>query len=340
MGRIDNTVFLSYRRTNIGYALAIYQNLTAQGYDVFFDYNSIDSGDFEQIILNNIASRAHFVVLLTPSAIERVNEEGDWLRREIEYAIETKRNIVPLTMEGFDWKVVQDKLTGKLAPLGNYNALRVPADYFMEAMDRLAARFLNVEIDAVIHPRNAQAQQAAASATVEADEQPKVEENELSAQEWFEKGYQATDYDEKIKFYSEAIRLNSNHAISYYNRANAYDDKGDLEGALDDYTEAIRLRSDFIQAYINRGELLFRIRQYSEAFADFKKVYELKSGFNFAIAGLAVSYHKLGKVPQASNLWKMLMDIDNQYKDADWTANKLNWPDSMREEARKLVSKL
>lgn len=73
MPRIDKTVFVSYRRTNIGYALAIYQNLSSQGYDVFFDYNSIDAGDFGQIILNNIASRAHFVVLLTPSALERLD---------------------------------------------------------------------------------------------------------------------------------------------------------------------------------------------------------------------------------------------------------------------------
>ena len=47
-GRIENTVFISYRRTNLPWALAIYQNLTQHGYDVFFDYESIRSGDFEQ----------------------------------------------------------------------------------------------------------------------------------------------------------------------------------------------------------------------------------------------------------------------------------------------------
>ena len=46
MERIEKTVFISYRRTNIPWALAIFQNLTQHGYDVFIDYNSIASGEF------------------------------------------------------------------------------------------------------------------------------------------------------------------------------------------------------------------------------------------------------------------------------------------------------
>jgi proteic killer suppression protein len=41
MGRIEKTVFISYRRTNIPWALAIFQNLTQFGYDVFFDFSGI-----------------------------------------------------------------------------------------------------------------------------------------------------------------------------------------------------------------------------------------------------------------------------------------------------------
>jgi hypothetical protein len=66
MERIEKTVFISYRRTNIPWALAIFQNLTQHGYDVFFDYNGIAGGDFDRAILGNITARAHFLVLLTP----------------------------------------------------------------------------------------------------------------------------------------------------------------------------------------------------------------------------------------------------------------------------------
>ena len=50
----------------VRWALAISQNLTQSSYDVFFDYQGIASGDFEQVILENIRARAHFLVLLTP----------------------------------------------------------------------------------------------------------------------------------------------------------------------------------------------------------------------------------------------------------------------------------
>jgi hypothetical protein len=59
MGRIEKTVFISYRRTNFPWGLAIFQDLTHHGYDVFFDYTGIASGDFEKVILENIRARAH-----------------------------------------------------------------------------------------------------------------------------------------------------------------------------------------------------------------------------------------------------------------------------------------
>ena len=51
MERVEKTVFLSYRRTNVPWALAIFQNLTQHGYDVFMDYSGIAGGDFESVIL-------------------------------------------------------------------------------------------------------------------------------------------------------------------------------------------------------------------------------------------------------------------------------------------------
>src|SRR3954467_672491 len=101
MERIEKTVFISYRRTNIPWALALFQNLTQHGYDVFFDYHGIARGDFERVILGNILARAHFLVLLTPSALERCGEPADWLRREMETALASQRHIVPVMLEGF-----------------------------------------------------------------------------------------------------------------------------------------------------------------------------------------------------------------------------------------------
>src|ERR1039457_2148149 len=127
MGRVEKTVFISYRRsTTTPWALAIFHNLTSHGFDVFFDYNGIASGDFERVILGNIKARAHFLVLLTPSTLERCGDPSDWLRREIETALEVQRNIVPLMLEGFDFstpEIASHLKVGTLADLRRYNAL-------------------------------------------------------------------------------------------------------------------------------------------------------------------------------------------------------------------------
>jgi hypothetical protein len=103
MGRIEKTVFISYRRADGPWGQAIFQDLTQHGYDVFIDYDGIASGRFETAILENIRARAHFLVLLTPTALGRCGDPNDWMRREIEAALDSQRNIVPMMLQGFDF---------------------------------------------------------------------------------------------------------------------------------------------------------------------------------------------------------------------------------------------
>ena len=117
--RTDKTVFISYRRTNAPWALALFQNLTHHGFDVFFDYLGFASGNIDEALLENIRSRAHFLIVLTPSALARCGDPRDRLRREIEEAMESSRHIVPLMLERFDFGAlgIASQLTGKLAAL-------------------------------------------------------------------------------------------------------------------------------------------------------------------------------------------------------------------------------
>jgi len=47
---------------------------------------------------------------------------------------------------------------------------------------------------------------------------PAVQEEELTAQQWFERGFAAADVGERLRFYSEAIRLKPDFADAFYNR--------------------------------------------------------------------------------------------------------------------------
>src|SRR4051812_14046063 len=48
----------------------------------------------------------------------------------------------------------------------------------------------------------------------------------------------AVDFDEKVRFYSEAIRLKPDYAIAFKKRGDARHGKGDLDGATADHKEA------------------------------------------------------------------------------------------------------
>ncbi len=276
MAKIEKTVFISYRRTNAPWALAIFQNLTNNGYDVFFDFNGIASGDFEQVILENIRARAHFIVLLTPSALEHCGEPSDWLRREIEFALENKRNIVPIMLESFDFDTpdIARQLTGKLAALKNYNALPAPTAYFMEAMERLRQKYLNVELKGVLHPASAVAQQSAKAQQAAADTAPVVAEEELTAQEWFERGFEATNLQEKLRFYRKAILLKPDYYQAFNNCGNVRKKSGDIDGALKDFNEAIRLGPDDPAPYSNRGNVRKDMGDVEGALQDYDKCYQ------------------------------------------------------------------
>jgi tetratricopeptide (TPR) repeat protein len=329
--RIEKSVFISYRRTNAPWALAISQNLTYHGYDVFFDFNGIASGDFGRVILENIDARAHFIVLLTPSALEHCNDAGDWLRLEIERALETKRNIVPLMLEGFDFgtPAIATQLVGKLEPLRQYNALRVPAEYFEEAMDRLRNQYLNVTLGAVLHPASPVAQQAALVQQTAARSAPTVAKKELTAQEYFERAFDTKDVDERLRFYTEVIRLKPDYAdafnnrgvarkakgdldgalqdfteaaILFKNRGNVRKAKGDLDGALQDYMEAIRLKPDYADAFNNRGVARKAKGDLDGALQDFTEAIRLKPEY-------ADAFNNRGNVRKAKG------DLDGALQD-------------------------
>ena len=316
MGIIEKSVFISYRRTNAPWALAIYQYLTRFGYDVFYDFNSIDSGDFEQIISENIRARAHFLVLLTPSAIERCNEKNDWLRREIEIALESKRNIIPILLENFDFGDPETKkfLPEKLVPLKKYSGLPIYADYFDAGMERLCNRFLKTSLDQVkhpeIHPVSAGIQEIVNDQKRELAKKSPIEEKILSAQEWFEKAVKSKITEEMVRLYSKAIELDPDFGWAYNNRGNTYADLKQYEKAIEDYNKAIELDPEEALAYNNRGTRYADLKQYEKAIEDYNKAIELDPEYALAYYNRGNRYADLKQYEKAIEDYNKAIELD------------------------------
>jgi TIR domain len=101
----SKTVFISHRHDG-AWALArlIYTNLEKNNYHPLIDVESIGSGPFDTQILQLIEQSCHFLLVITPNALQRCVNPDDWLRKEIEYAFQLNRNIIPMRVDGFEFK--------------------------------------------------------------------------------------------------------------------------------------------------------------------------------------------------------------------------------------------
>jgi len=155
----DQKVFLSYRRALSPWlARSVFQSLRSEDYDVFMDVEGLGSGQFPPAILHQIEARTHFVIVLVPGSLERTVNDGDWLRREIEHALQMRRNVVPLMADGFTFEAEEKRLGGKrrlprkIKELSDQNGLNVHTDYFEEGMKKLRDRFLTKQVSVALTP--------------------------------------------------------------------------------------------------------------------------------------------------------------------------------------------
>ena len=133
-------IFISYRRDGGEYTAKILRDrLKELHYNVFFDVESLRSGDFNTKLYSVIEECTDFLVVLSPNALDRCVDPDDWVRREIEYALSKGKNIVPILMRGFDFP---DVLPPSIEPLRFKNGLQSNTQFFDAFLEKLCAQFL------------------------------------------------------------------------------------------------------------------------------------------------------------------------------------------------------
>ena len=135
-------IFVSYRRTSFDTANLIATKLQMAGYSVFFDVETLRSGKFNERLFEVIEQCKDFVLVLPPNALDRCNDEGDWVRLEVEHAMKHGKNIIPVMLRGFEWPAAET-LPESLRELPKYNAITAAdPQVFAENMERLKRSFL------------------------------------------------------------------------------------------------------------------------------------------------------------------------------------------------------
>lgn len=128
-------IFISYRRDAFESANLFATRLKALGYRVFFDIETMNAGKFNEQLLDVISKCKDFVLVLSPNALERCKDEGDWVRLETMCAMQHKKNIIPIMLSGFVWPTDMPK---GMEELCNYQALApAPNTYYDLQVKRL-----------------------------------------------------------------------------------------------------------------------------------------------------------------------------------------------------------
>ena len=102
-------IFISYRR-NGGFETAkhLFDLLTKDGYSVAFDIDTLRNGRFDEKIYDLIKNCSDFVIILNKGVFRRtcnpfVSKQKDWVRLELEYALQLGKNIIPIALSDFSF---------------------------------------------------------------------------------------------------------------------------------------------------------------------------------------------------------------------------------------------
>ncbi len=209
-------------------------------------------------------------------------------------------------LDGFTFSTpsIATQLNGKLAALKSYNALQVPNAFFFDAMTRLREKYLNISLEAVPHPASAFAQQAAKDQQIAAGTAPAVQDSDLTAQQWFEQGFDSDDTGEKLRCYNKVIELKPGYSYAYRSRGQVRHEQGDLDGALQDFAEAMRLEPSNPHNYSSLGIVLAQKGKFDYALSNMNEAVRREPAIPF-------HYFNRGLVKAAND------DLEGAIRDLD-----------------------
>ncbi|MBN1363665.1 MAG: tetratricopeptide repeat protein [Syntrophaceae bacterium] len=113
----------------------------------------------------------------------------------------------------------------------------------------------------------------------------------------------------------EALNIKQDSFL-YYNRGNAYAEKGQYQTAVEDYDEAIRLQPNFASAYFNRGNTYKNLGQYRLAITDYNNTIHLSPDYFVAYNYRGFAYGKLGQYELALENFNKAISLKPDYASA------------------------
>lgn len=142
-------VFISYRRKDgATVARLLFDTLERRGISAFFDRESIESGNFEDALRNSLLAVKNVLIVVSEEIFNRgklpdgtydpESVATDWVYEEIRLALEYKKNIIPVFVNGVNG--FPTHLPTPIAALAKENAITLSHEHFDAQLNELIAR--------------------------------------------------------------------------------------------------------------------------------------------------------------------------------------------------------
>lgn len=132
-------IFISYKRKSLPTANNLYYRLTTRGYSTFFDLEELGRDNFNVQLLSYIEKSKDVFVILEEGSLDGCKSddwEEDWFCHEIAFALEKKKNIIPILIGGYQMPS-EDFFPDKLKELRLKNAPEFNFSFFEAYLDKL-----------------------------------------------------------------------------------------------------------------------------------------------------------------------------------------------------------
>jgi hypothetical protein len=132
-------IFISYRRDGGEVLGRLLFELMKDKYNIFFDHESLSSGRFDQKLLDIIEGCNDFIVIFSKNCFDRCSNDGDWFMREINWAIENKKNIIPLIDKDFVLPTEEElsNYPERIRELINYHGYELNVAHIDSVVDKI-----------------------------------------------------------------------------------------------------------------------------------------------------------------------------------------------------------
>ncbi len=267
-------LFISYRRKSWSFTTLLAEKLKAQiEADIFVDMTGIDETDFEQSISRHLRESDIVLVIITEYTFiqERIHEEKDWVRREIALALDLKKPIIPILVDGIHLPLPTE-LPANIQDIRRMEGIAFYADYFDAGIQNLANFIRRISASSKEENLIIQTDRHTGLQSTRTQISPppiaKIEETGLP---YKKPGAVPLNV-------SQVSRPNSNNAATYYNKGFMLRKLKRYDEALAAVDQAIHLDPNYAIAYYNKGLALEKLRRSKEAQNCYEKALQLGYG--------------------------------------------------------------